>query len=241
MGVLMTAPTLDTNGTTLWVALMEDSGDQVLVVDHAGRIQAGNVLAAQSLGLEPDKLAGAIYAQNLPAHVQAERLGYIREAFNTSGPIVVDGMLRGIMHRTTYRVVRELAGTPEAVLIVERPAIWPSPTPPGTSIHRAGNDDAGEIGKLTRREREVLRLIGQGLATADIAKILHRSVKTIEWHRVSLGNKLGVTNRVELARIAIRAGLTTLADQPRSELEAIEHPGDREAELKSKPPRPADR
>ena len=57
---------------------------------------------------------------------------------------------------------------------------------------------------------EILRLIGEGLSTSEIAENLHRSVKTVEWHRVSLGNKLGVTNRVELARIAISAGLVTL-------------------------------
>jgi DNA-binding NarL/FixJ family response regulator len=58
-----------------------------------------------------------------------------------------------------------------------------------------------------------LKLIGIGLSTADIARRLERSVKTVEWHRVSLGEKLGVTNRVELARIAIAAGLVSL-DEP---------------------------
>ncbi|MCA9299765.1 MAG: response regulator transcription factor, partial [Phycisphaerales bacterium] len=72
---------------------------------------------------------------------------------------------------------------------------------------RVSRHDAGDLACLTKRERDVLALIGQGLSTAQIAKHLHRSVKTIEWHRVSLGNKLQVTNRVELARIAIRAGI----------------------------------
>ena len=79
---------------------------------------------------------------------------------------------------------------------------------------RAKNNDLGALASLTPRELEILYLIGQGLATADIAKQLHRSEKTVEWHRVSLGNKLGVSNRVELARIAIRCGL--LAAVPRA-------------------------
>lgn len=65
---------------------------------------------------------------------------------------------------------------------------------------------------MTAREREVLIHIGRGLSTAEIASTLGRSTKTVEWHRVSLGNKLGITNRVELARIAIRAGVTALED-----------------------------
>jgi DNA-binding CsgD family transcriptional regulator len=71
----------------------------------------------------------------------------------------------------------------------------------------------GRVQKIGRKTEEILKLIGIGLSTADIAKRLGRSVKTVEWHRVSLGDKLGVTNRVELARIAIAAGLVSL-DEP---------------------------
>jgi DNA-binding NarL/FixJ family response regulator len=77
---------------------------------------------------------------------------------------------------------------------------------------RTRYDDMGPLASLTSRELDIIRLIGAGLSTAEIAKRLHRSVKTIEWHRVSLGNKLGVANRVELARIAIGAGLVSLDD-----------------------------
>lgn len=66
---------------------------------------------------------------------------------------------------------------------------------------------------LTNREREVLGLIGQGLSLAEIADRLYRSQKTIQTHRLSLGRKLGASNRVELARFAIQAGLAPL-DSP---------------------------
>jgi hypothetical protein len=36
---------------------------------------------------------------------------------------------------------------------------------------------------------------------------MHRSTRTVEWHRASLGQKLRCGNRVQLARIAVRAGL----------------------------------
>jgi len=74
-------------------------------------------------------------------------------------------------------------------------------------VVRATVNDAGPLKSLTRREFEVLGLIGEGLSTAAIAQRLGRSVKTVEGHRVALGSKLVVANRVELARIAIRAGL----------------------------------
>ena len=82
----------------------------------------------------------------------------------------------------------------------------------GNPVRRARVDAPGVLGELSERELEVLRLISLGLSTAQIAKAMGRSVKTVEWHRVSLGDKLGVTNRVELARIAIRAGLVSVDD-----------------------------
>lgn len=74
-----------------------------------------------------------------------------------------------------------------------------------------GRDATEAVQGLTPRQREVLALIGQGLSTAEIARRLYRTVKTIESHRLMLGKRLGARNRVELARIAIRAGLTDLS------------------------------
>lgn len=80
------------------------------------------------------------------------------------------------------------------------------------------------IETLTRREREVLALVGEGHSLPAIAQRLCRSQKTIESHRLSLGRKLRVHNRVELARIAIQMGLAPLpghekiAGPPRSEI-----------------------
>lgn len=66
----------------------------------------------------------------------------------------------------------------------------------------------GELSALTPRELQVLALLGQGLSIKDIAATLHRSVKTIENHRESIGRKLKRTRGVELAGIARSAGLT---------------------------------
>lgn len=54
-------------------------------------------------------------------------------------------------------------------------------------------------------------MIGRGHSIPQIAEKLFRSQKTIETHRQSLGRKLGVSNQVELARIAIQTGLSPLA------------------------------
>ena len=65
---------------------------------------------------------------------------------------------------------------------------------------------------LTRREREVLTLVGEGKSSPEIAKILNLSVKTIEGHRGRIMAKLGVHNVAGLVRQAIRIGLVSAED-----------------------------
>lgn len=67
--------------------------------------------------------------------------------------------------------------------------------------------DLGPLDVLSTRELEVLALLGQGLSAANIASVLHRSVKTINTHRESIGKKLKIDDRVKLAAVAQRAGL----------------------------------
>ncbi len=60
---------------------------------------------------------------------------------------------------------------------------------------------------LTPREEEVLKLIAEGYSGKDIAETLFISPKTVERHRANLLAKLGMKDRLELTRYAIRVGL----------------------------------
>jgi DNA-binding NarL/FixJ family response regulator len=60
---------------------------------------------------------------------------------------------------------------------------------------------------LTPREREVLKLIAESRSTKQIAAELVISDKTVERHRENILDKLGMHDRVELTRYAIRSGL----------------------------------
>jgi DNA-binding NarL/FixJ family response regulator len=60
---------------------------------------------------------------------------------------------------------------------------------------------------LTPREEEVVKLIAEAYTNAQIAEILHVSGKTVESHRANVLRKLGMRDRVELVRYAIRRGL----------------------------------
>jgi DNA-binding NarL/FixJ family response regulator len=60
---------------------------------------------------------------------------------------------------------------------------------------------------LTEREDEVLKLIAEGQSSKEIAKALTISIKTVERHRANILAKLGMRDRTQLTRYAIRAGL----------------------------------
>ena len=60
---------------------------------------------------------------------------------------------------------------------------------------------------LTNREQEVLKLIAEAHTNREIGEILHLSEKTVESHRGNILRKLGMRDRVQLVRYAIRRGL----------------------------------
>ncbi|WP_367223898.1 response regulator [Streptomyces sp. 16-176A] len=70
---------------------------------------------------------------------------------------------------------------------------------------RHGDETPDQV--LTPREEEVLKLVAEGHSSKEIAEILFISVKTVQRHRANLLHKLGLRDRLELTRYAIRAGL----------------------------------
>ncbi|MBI5104366.1 MAG: response regulator transcription factor [Solirubrobacterales bacterium] len=70
---------------------------------------------------------------------------------------------------------------------------------------RAGGDVLAD--PLTPRELDVLKLIAEAHTSEQIASILHISPRTVDRHRENLLGKLGMRDRVELTRYAIRRGL----------------------------------
>jgi DNA-binding NarL/FixJ family response regulator len=73
-------------------------------------------------------------------------------------------------------------------------------------IERA-DERGGEFDLLTPRELEVLKLIAEGHTSKEIAAMLVISIKTVDRHRTNMLEKLGMRDRVELTRYAIRRGL----------------------------------
>ena len=73
-------------------------------------------------------------------------------------------------------------------------------------VERGGRGEE-EFDVLTPRELEVLKLIAEAQTSRQISELLFISVKTVERHRQNILDKLGMSDRVELTRYAIRRGL----------------------------------
>ncbi len=67
--------------------------------------------------------------------------------------------------------------------------------------------DEKQFDVLTPRELQVLKLIAEAHSSKEIAQELVISIKTVERHRANIHEKLGIRDRVELTRYAIRRGL----------------------------------
>ncbi|MDQ3435449.1 MAG: response regulator transcription factor [Actinomycetota bacterium] len=74
-------------------------------------------------------------------------------------------------------------------------------------LERAKRGEAMRPDPLSPRESEIVKLVAEGHSSREIAELLVISEKTVERHRANVLEKLGMRDRVELTRYAIRSGL----------------------------------
>src|SRR5262245_34965378 len=67
--------------------------------------------------------------------------------------------------------------------------------------------------KLTPRESEIVRQVARGMRNAEVAARLALSESTVKTHLTNIFQKLGIRDRTELARYAIKTGLVTVQDE----------------------------
>jgi two-component system response regulator NreC len=77
-------------------------------------------------------------------------------------------------------------------------------------VSKSASTERSAFTELTKREREVLQLLAEGVSTKKIAGRLNLSVKTVETHRANIMDKLDIHTISELVKYAIREGLTSL-------------------------------
>ena len=120
----------------------------------------------------------------------------VRDMLNAGavGYVLKNASIDDLVHTVRAAHSGKIVLSPEiSTLLLEMPH---APAP----VHSA---DYG----LTQREREILKLVVSGRNNGEIAGTLTISLSTVKFHVSSIFGKLGVTNRVEAARLAMESGL----------------------------------
>lgn len=193
----------------LWNALIHDTGAAIAVFDADGWCHFANPVFMRWNNVKSvDELRKLSIEDRLQHDMAEERLAILRDVIRNGHSQMFRDMRRG---RAVVITARQFPGQPSFCLAVFRPADIPNwssdAEPTDVDLAQIRHVDQGPLAVLSEREKEILALIGQGLTSAQIAKKLCRTIKTIEWHRSAIARKLHTKDRVALAQMAIQAGL----------------------------------
>lgn len=192
-------------------ALLSEAPGIVLLLDAGGYLLESSACARAAW---PHIEQGNISVSDfIDAPLAREWVDLCRTVARDRAPLAVRGIVKGEWLWLMLTPVE--SGNPAAcqVLATLRPmspdSIHTPPVgiDPRIRIMDADNHDLGMLSQLSKREIEVLSLVGVGLTTGQIAKSLHRSLKTVENHRTAIGRKLNARSLLDLCRIARRAGM----------------------------------
>jgi len=194
--------------------LLESQPD-MHVVDEVG---SGREAVQRTLELQPDVVIMDI---TMPGLNGIEASMQIREQCPATEVIILS------MHSTSEHVYRALqvgargylikeSAPPQvvdAVRAVHRGERFLSPSIVDTMAddwvqQRSTTGAEGPLARLSAREREVLQLVVEGHSSAEIARQIHLSPKTVDTYRSRLMDKLGVSDLISLVKFAIEHGLT---------------------------------
>ena len=199
-------------------AVIELLGEaEIALTDSASAVQRGQTLVA--LGAASDCQLIIAHGERLLGHALAPTdapaaLGHLETAlaaFIHAGTPYRAAQTRLLIAQVLGKVNREVAGAEaRAALTVfedlgaERDADNAAALLRELGV-RAARTGPKNVGRLTKREQDVLALLGEGLSNPGIAARLFLSRKTVEHHVASILSKLGLRGRAEAAAFAARS------------------------------------
>lgn len=199
------------DAAAIWNLLVAEGRLAISIVDAMGIYHYLSPRLLEIAGKPAEYFLGRGLEVTMDSTAGAERLSLVRQAMTAAKPVLLVESLAGVPLRTIIHRAAAPSGELLALCVhhIGAAAMELPLDPERYTIITPVNHEITPLSKLTAREIEVLRMIAMGDSQAEIAAKIHRTVKTVEWHRASLGRKLGATSRVELARLAIRYGLVT--------------------------------
>lgn len=196
----------------IWLALSQTPGIGVSITDSQGNLLYVNDTALVLFsGSSQVDYHGKSIADFHPQAFVDERLSLIARVLKENKPIGIDHIYNGHRIYSTIWPIRDRTAPFNRVLVITRPTTAQAEIdrliPNEIETIETSHIDLGPLGVLTRRELEVAVLLGHGLTVPKVAATLHRSPKTIERHRESIGKKLSMRSQAELVQLVTCMGL----------------------------------
>ncbi|QDV21881.1 PAS and helix-turn-helix domain-containing protein [Aureliella helgolandensis] len=196
---------------SVWNALSCTPGIGVSITDAEGRLLFVNDTAMQLFSQELEvEYRGKHIADFHPPDFVQERLGMIAQVLNSQHPLALSHIYHGQRIASTVWPILDSRPPHNRVIVISRLIT-------GKECVQVENQEIGKINTkfidlgplsvLTRRELEVLILLGQGINVPRTATILHRSPKTIQRHKAAISEKLNLRGHAELVALVSSLGL----------------------------------
>lgn len=201
------------NGDALGAALLLDTCCRVMILSRSSEIFAINQAAVDFLGSSRERVIGTRLADHYPIEVRENLLRWLAEPFVTGNATVrAEYILRG---RRWASIARRMPviGAEDRLICVSQPRSDLIPLArinEMISVYRDREVALASLAVLSDREFEVASLIAASLTDGEIARELHRSVRTVHAHRRAIGQKLGMKRRTEVAEFLRSRGLGAL-------------------------------
>lgn len=143
-------------------------------------------------------------------------MSVIRQVIDSGKPVMLRHIRGGKWTEAAIWPMEPVADRKKRIISITRQGIDETPADHELPVVDSGLIDLGPLDVLTRRELEVLTLVGHGSPLKSIAKELGVSQRTVERYRSDISRKLGVTSIAEIARLVQLAGLEiSHVDMPR--------------------------
>lgn len=188
--------------------LHSEPGVGFSIVDANGVVRFANARCTELfLQATPSEAIGKSLNELFGDAWAAERMAVLRGIIETDKPAIIRHIRHGRQIQSTIHRISEPGDAEQMFFVITIEGESDPAHPDAFEIVESRLAHLGPLDVLTRREMEVLALIGHGMSTPQIAAALHRSPNTIERHCETLRAKLKTTNRLQLAEFARAAGL----------------------------------
>lgn len=188
------------------IGVVTIDGKSIYMSEQGARLLGGD-------GASNARFVGRSLNEIFPPEITGERLDIFRRIEPGGPPVLIRNLWNGNQLTAWFRRFPTSSGAPDQDVLIVRGRLVPGDLralypPEMVTLIYSSFVRLGPLDCLTNQELRVMALIGAGMTVRETGRTLFRAEKTIESHCTAIHRKLGLRDRVEVAKLAQRAGLT---------------------------------